>query len=69
MLVVSYRDRERKHPTEKWLDDAERRLHTPPPKEKRRARKGAETDVSATEKALAAAEKEVKKLKQALNKG
>jgi hypothetical protein len=37
--------RERKHPMEKWLDDAESRLHTPQPREKKR--KAADTDTSA----------------------
>ena len=62
--------RERKHPMEKFLEDAESRLNTPQPetppsKEKKRKATDADTDAS-TKKKLALLEKEMAALKKQL---
>jgi hypothetical protein len=60
--------RERKHPMEKFLEDAESRLNTPQPKEKKR--KAADTETSAkkqlasVKKELASVEKELASIKE-----
>ena len=62
--------RERKHPMEKFLEDAESRLNTPQPetlqsKEKKRKATDADTDMAA-KKQVAALKKELAALKKQL---
>ena len=60
--------RARKHPMEKWLEDAERRLNTPQPETpqpKEKKRKAADTETSA-KKQVAALKKELASVKKEL---